>query len=127
MIVPGERVGPILIGMPVADLLATAGTPRSTTLIEGSAAATYHFGGFTVAAHDTVYWIIAESPVYRTAGGAAVGVEQIEARSAFGKPACVVTRGDHTLYDYENLYVEVSNATGRVTRIGVQNKTGTCR
>jgi len=126
MIVPGERVGPVLIGMPVADLLAAAGTPRSTTLIENSAAATYHFDGFTVAAHDTVYWIIAESPIYHTAGGAGVGVEQIEARSAFGKPECVVTRGGFTLYDYKTIYVEVSNATGRVTRIGVQKKTGTC-
>lgn len=126
LIVPGERVGAIELGMPLAGLLAAAGTPRSTTLLEGSAAASYDFDGFTVAAHDTVYWIIVHSPVYRTAQGAAVGVGQIEARAAFGKPACVVTRGDHTLYDYRNIYVEVANATGRVTRIGVQKKTGGC-
>ena len=119
--------GAIELGMPLASLLAVAGTPRNTTLLEGSAAASYDFDGFTVAAHDTVYWIIVDSPVYRTAEGAAVGAEQIEARAAFGKPACVVTRGDHTLYDYGNIYVEVSNATGRVTQIGVQKKTGTCR
>jgi hypothetical protein len=126
LIVAGERVGPVKIGMPVAELLTVAGTPNSTSLIENSAAATYRFNGFTVAAHDTVYWIVVESPAYRTAQGTAVGVEQIEARASFGKPACVVTRGDHTLYDYENIYVEVSNTTGRVTRIGVQKKTSTC-
>lgn len=126
LIVPGKRVGPVEIGMPVADLLAVAGTPRRTTLIEGSAAATYVFNGFSVTAHDKVYWIVVDSPFYRTATGAAVGVEQIEARSAFGKPDCVVTRDARTLYDYGNIYVEVANSSGLVTRIGVQKKTGTC-
>ncbi len=126
LVVPGERVGPVVLGMPLSQLIAVAGTPRRTTLLEGSAAATYEFDGFSVAAHDTVYWIIVDSPVYRTAQGAAVGAEQIEARSAFGRPECVVTRGDRTIYDYRNLYVEVANATGRVTKMGVQKRTGTC-
>ncbi len=127
MIVPGERVGRIELGMPLSQLLAVAGTPPSTAPIEGTDSTSYSFDGFTVGADDKVYWIVVEAPRFRTANGVAPGSEQIFARAAFGKPDCVIGRGDSTRYDYRNLYFDVDNATGKVTRLGVLKKTDTCR
>lgn len=126
MIVPGERVGEVEIGMPLDQLLALKGTPERTAPILGSAATTYEFDGLAVAADDEVYWIIVLDPRFRTLDGISTGAEQIAARAAFGKPECVISRPDVTLYDYGNVYFDVDNATGKVRRMGVMDKTYHC-
>lgn len=127
LVVPGERIGEVQIGMPLSSLLALKGTPLRTVPISGTEATSYTFQGLTVGAHDTVYWIIADDARFHTAGGVRPGVEQIFARAALGKPECVVTRDDLTIYDYGNLYFNVDNGTGKVAQVGVQKKTQTCR
>lgn len=126
MIIPGERVGEVEIGMTLEELIAMKGIPRKTVPIPYTEATTYFFKGFTVAADDEVYWIVAKDPAYRTLEGVAPGVEQISARAALGKPDCVVTKGDMTVYDYGKVYFEVDNATSLVTNVGVLKKTATC-
>jgi hypothetical protein len=126
LVVPGERIGEIEIGMPLASLLALKGTPQRTVPISGTEATSYTFQGLTVGAHDTVYWIIADDARFHTAGGVRPGAEQIFARASLGKPECVVTRDDLTIYDYGNLYFNVDNGTGKVAQVGVQKKTQTC-
>ncbi len=126
IIVPGERIGEIEIGMPLSTLLAVKGTPRRTIPMDGTAATTYAFDGVSVAADDRVYWIVAKDSRFRTADGIAPGVEQIEARGRFGQPDCVVTKPDITTYDYGNVYFEVDNATGRVTEVGVLRNSPAC-
>jgi hypothetical protein len=126
LVVPGERVGEVEIGMPLSTLMALKGTPYKTVPISGTEATSYSFEGLTVGAHDTVYWIIATDPRFHTENGVAPGVEQIFARASFGKPKCVVTRGDITVYDYGKLYFDVDNGTGKVRQVGVQRKTQTC-
>jgi len=126
-IVPGERVGEVRIGMPLSALLSLKGTPVSTQPIAGTAATTYAFDGMTVAADDEVYWIIAGDARFHTANGVAPGAEQIFARAALGQPACVVTKGMLTTYDYGKVYFDVENATGKVKLIGVMKKTQNCR
>ncbi|HEV7690298.1 MAG TPA: hypothetical protein VGO52_05730 [Hyphomonadaceae bacterium] len=125
-IVPGERIGEIQIGMPLATLMALKGTPLSTTPIQGSAATTYVFDGLTVGAHDQVYWIIANDQRFHTQTGVRPGAEQIFARAALGQPKCVASHEAVTTYDYGNLYFDVNNSTGKVTQVGVQKKTQTC-
>src|SRR5262245_11127969 len=125
-IVPGERIGEIQIGMPLATLMALKGTPLSTTPIQGSAATTYVFDGLTVGAHDQVYWIIANDQRFHTQAGVRPGAEQIFARAALGQPKCVASHEAVTTYDYGNIYFDVSNTTGKVTQVGVQKKTQTC-
>jgi hypothetical protein len=127
MIIPGERIGEVEIGMPLSTLLAIKGTPRTTTPIQGTEATTYTFDGLTVAADDKVYWIIATDPKFRTSAGLAPGVEQIFARAAYGKPRCVVTREIVTAYDYRDIYFEVNNVSGKVTQVGVIKDAPTCR
>ncbi len=128
LVVPGERVGEVQIGMPLATLLAVKGTPMKTVPISGSDATSYTFqDGLTVGAHDQVYWIIAEDARFHTATGVRPGVEQIFARASLGKPGCVVTKDDQTTYDYGNLYFRVDNETGRVKQLGVLKETQTCK
>jgi len=127
MIVPGERIGEVELGMPLSTLMALKGAPLTTTPIKDTKATTYTFEGLTVAADDEVYWIIATQPTFHTSGGVAPGVEQIFARAAFGKPKCVVTRETVTAYDYGNIYFEADNVSGKVTQVGILKSTPTCR
>jgi hypothetical protein len=126
LVVPGERIGEVEIGMPLSTLMALKGNPLKTVPISGTEATSYTFDGLTVGAHDTVYWIIATDPRFHTANGVAPGVEQIFARASFGKPKCVVTRDQVTVYDYGQLYFDVDNGSGKVRQIGVQKRTQMC-
>ena len=54
------------------------------------------------------------------------GVEQIFARASFGKPRCVETRAETTVYDYGNIYFDVDNGQGRVKRVGVVGQSRPC-
>ena len=125
-IVAGERVGDVEIGMPLSQLLALKGTPLKTTPMRGSAATSYTFDGLTVAAHDEVYWIIAQDTRFKTANGIAPGVEQIFARAAAGPPLCVLNRIEETSYDYGDFYFDVDNASGKVTVVGVRIEKDVC-
>lgn len=127
IIVPGERIGDVEIGMTLTQLVNLKGVPRKTIPIPGTAATTYFFDGLTVAADDRVYWIIAKDRRFRTQEGVKVGAEQIFARAAFGQPDCVATRGGTTVYDYGDVYFDVDNNTGLVTQVGVQAETQTCK
>jgi hypothetical protein len=126
MIVRGDRVGDVELGMSLIELFAVKGPPRSTTPIEGTRATTYTYDGLVIAADESVYWIIARDPRYRTEMGVGTGAEQILTRGAYGKPKCVVTEDDVTLYDYSDIYFGVDNKTGKVTKVGIMRDTQTC-
>jgi hypothetical protein len=127
LVVPGERIGEVQIGMPLATLLAVKGNPITTAPISGTDATTYTFDdGLTVGAQDEVYWIIAEDTRFHTSSGVRPGVEQIFARASFGKPRCVETRGETTVYDYGDIYFDVDNALGKVKRLGVVGQNRPC-
>ena len=120
LVVPGKRIGVVELGMPLANLLSAEGAPLRTAPIPNTVATTYTFpDGLTVGADERVYWIIAEGDRFGTANGVRVGIEQIVARAALGKPRCVETRPDVTVYDYGDLYFESGNVDGRVKRVGV--------
>lgn len=126
MIIPGERVGDVELGMSLAELFAVKGAPHKTIPIAGTGATSYNYDGLTVGADDKVYWIIARDTRFRTPAGVAKGSEQIFARGVYGTPRCVVTRGNITVYDYNDVYFEVENETGKVSQIGIQKNTQTC-
>jgi hypothetical protein len=120
LVVPGKRIGVVELGMPLSLLLAAQGQPLRTAPIPNTTATTYTFAnGLTVGAEESVYWIITEDEQFRTANGVGPGVEQIVARSVLGKPRCVESRPDVTVYDYGDVYFETGNADGRVKRVGV--------
>lgn len=119
-VVRGKRIGAVELGMPLATLLAIKGAPMRTAPIPNTDATTYTFAnGLTVGADDKVYWIITEDARFSTPEGVRPGTEQIAARAALGKPRCVETRADTTVYDYGDIYFEAGNIDGRVKRLGV--------
>lgn len=127
LVVPGSRIGEVQIGMPLSTLLAVKGNPLTTSPISGTDATTYTFAdGLTVGAKDEVYWIIAEDARFHTSTGVRPGVEQIFARASFGKPRCVETRAETTVYDYGDIYFDVDNAQGKVKRLGVVAQNRPC-
>ncbi|MEM9668486.1 MAG: hypothetical protein AAF950_06130 [Pseudomonadota bacterium] len=126
VIVKGERIGDVEIGMTLGQLLALKGNPQSTTPLRGSASTSYNFDGLAVAASDEVYWIIATDTRFRTPDGIAPGVEQIFARSRAGQPICVINRQSETSYDYGDFYFDVDNASGKVTEVGVRSPQNVC-
>ncbi len=120
LVVRGKRIGEIEIGMPLATLLAVKGAPVRTAPIPNTSATTYSYpNGLTVGADEKVYWIITEDARFRTENGVRPGAEQIFARAALGKPRCVESRADTTMYDYGDIYFEAGNIDGRVKRVGV--------
>jgi len=126
-IVHGKRIGVVELGMPLSSLLSVQGPPLRTAPIPNTAATTYTFGdGLTVGAEETVYWIITENERFRTDTGVGPGIEQIAARAALGKPKCVETRPEVTVYDYGDLYFESGNIDGRVKRVGVVARERPC-
>ena len=110
LIVRGDRVGDVELGMTLFELFAARGAPRITTPIPGTRATTYSYG----------------DPRYRTEIGVGSGAEQILARGAYGKPKCVVTENDVTVYDYSDIYFEVDNKSGKVKEVGIMRSTQTC-
>jgi hypothetical protein len=126
LIVRGDRVGDVELGMTLFELFAAKGAPLMTTPIPNTRATTYSYDGLVVAADDQVYWIIARDPRYRTEIGVGSGAEQILARGAYGKPKCVVTENDVTVYDYSDIYFEVDNKSGKVKEVGIMRSTQTC-
>lgn len=120
LVVRGKRIGEIEIGMPLSSLITVKGAPLRTAPIPNTTATTYTFpDGLTVGADENVYWIITEDARFHTQDGVRPGVEQIFARAALGKPRCVETRTDTTMYDYGDIYFESGNDDGRVKRVGV--------
>ncbi len=127
LIVRGKRIGDIELGMPLSTLLTVKGAPIRTAPITSTSATTYTFpNGLTVGADDKVYWIIAEDARFHTQEGVRPGVEQIFARASMGKPRCVETRVETTVYDYGDVYFEVDNVDGRVERVGVISQQRAC-
>lgn len=128
LIVRGKRIGEIELGMPLSTLLSVKGAPVRTAPITATSATTYTFpNGLTVGADDKVYWIIAEDPRFHTQEGVRPGVEQIFARASMGKPRCVETRLETTIYDYGDVYFEIDNVDGRVERVGVIAQQRACQ
>ena len=94
LIVPGDRVGPVFLGMLDTDLYKRMGEPnRSFTYQEGETAGTtvYTYGGLSVYVfpdHRVRYVYIGSG--YRTQEGAALGTSQLALRAELGEPAWTV-------------------------------------
>lgn len=87
LIVPGERIGPIALGMPQADVLKILGTPPHTNV--GEWASMYYYADLAVwIKNDSnhVIMIQTSSPEYATADGIRVGMSEPEVKAKRGNP-----------------------------------------
>ena len=91
LIVPGDRVGPVFLGMTDTDLYKKMGEPnRSITFQEGATAGdtAYFYGSLSVFVytdHRVRYVEIGSG--YHTREGAAVGTSKLALRAELGDPA----------------------------------------
>ncbi len=88
LIVPGQRIGPIYVGMDVRLLYQTMGEPRES--MPSADGVTYDFGGGLAAivmnTTQRVYRITANSTNYATKEGIRVGLSDLAVRALDGNP-----------------------------------------
>jgi hypothetical protein len=109
LIVPGERVGPIALGMSQAQLTAAMGIAE--VLHQGSAT-TYSWGQVTAEIGDNspgVETITVNDPRYDTPGHVHVGLAAVAAMAVLGQPTKKTSTQGLDTFDYDGLAVLVRN------------------
>ncbi len=122
LIVPGERIGQIRLGMPMSDVVKILGRPSSDISKYEGGAGMYRWVSFNIV-HDeqmNVYRIYVLSPEYRTRSGVGVGSNFDEARREFGEPLKERSGGEFRVVCFAlGTEVTMKLATGRITSIEV--------
>lgn len=107
LIVPGERIGPIFLGMTEEQLYKKMGDPsethQGTGVLNGVAIITYRWGDLVAivqpSAHRVVQ-VMVDGTRYSTMEGVAVGTSVLEMRAKLGRPAWEPDSPDGSLYGY---------------------------
>ena len=110
LIVPGERVGPIALGMTEAQLAAAMGGPGE--VLHQGPATTYSWGQVAAEIGDTlpgVGMITVNDPRYDTPGHVHVGLAAPAAAAVLGQPNRKTSTQGLDTFDYDGLTVLVRN------------------
>src|SRR5215831_344559 len=119
LIVPGERVGPIALGLSEADLLKAAGAPAST-LRQGNETV-YGYGRISAQIGASgVDLITVDDPRFETADHLRLGLAAPVATSLLGQPAKRTTLNGVDTLEYEGMQLIVRN--NLVMQIRVQRR-----
>jgi hypothetical protein len=119
LIVPGERVGPIALGLSEADLVMAAGAPAST-LRQGNQTI-YAFGRVSAQISQSgVDLITVDDPRFETADHLRLGLALPVAISLLGQPAKRTTTNGVETLEYEGMALIVRS--NLVVQIRVQRK-----
>jgi hypothetical protein len=115
-IVPGERVGPIELGMSEIQLLMTVGNP-DTMLMQGSDTF-YSWGTLTARvgkASGSVEEITLNDPGYQTQGRIHVGSADLTVTAIMGQPSKRSTAGGFVTLSYDGIDIlERNNAVMQI-------------
>lgn len=116
-IVPGERVGPIEIGMSGMQLLTAVGPP-DTMLMQGMDTL-YSWGTLTARVNDMtgVVDITLNDPGYQTQGRIHVGSAELAVTAMMGQPAKRSAAGGLVTLGYDGMDVVERNATVMQIRV----------
>jgi hypothetical protein len=117
-IVPGERVGPVEIGMGEMQLLMTVGSP-DTMLMQG-ADTLYSWGTLTArvgAASHAVEEITLNDPAYQTQGRVHVGSAELLVTNIMGQPTKRSATGGFVTLSYDGIELVERNAVVMQIRI----------
>ena len=105
LIVPGERVGPIALGMSSSALLETMGPPDESVRFSDGVGATFKSAGLYANVLDTtqqVFAIHVNDERYATKEGLKLGSSEMEVRAKLGAPTRHVLQSDDGVHPYEN-------------------------
>lgn len=124
LIVPGERIGPIVLGMSQADVLKILGEPLQS-IIHTDGHSSYEYKDFWVyiSSDSRVYRVTTNSPEYTTADGIRVGMTEPEVRAKWGKPKRMEDLDVFVVYYYKpKLEIWIKRSTGnRIVSIGIDD------
>jgi hypothetical protein len=110
LIVPGERVGPIALGMNPMELAGAVGTPPQT--LQQGKDTVFSWGDVTAQISDGatgVDVITVNDPRYETANHIRVGLASLAATAVLGQPAKRTSSPGLESLDYDGLSVVVRN------------------
>jgi hypothetical protein len=110
LIVPGERVGPIMLGMTEAQLAAAMGGPGAVQ--HQGTITVYSWGQVTAEIADNspgVETITVNDPRFDTPGHVHVGLAALAAIAALGQPDKKTSTQGVDAFDYDGLTVLVRN------------------
>lgn len=134
LIVPGDRIGPVAIGMTSKQVLQVKGTPGNSTFRYSDAAVyPYDENKYSVVVDDAtqqVWRVTTFSDEYQTAEGVGVGSSELEMRANLGNPDSS-TNWDNAepptyLYCYDKglaIYILL----GKISKISVFHPGNTCQ
>jgi hypothetical protein len=109
LIVPGERVGPIALGMTQAQLMAAMGGPE---VLHQGTVTTYSWGQIAAEIGDNspgVDLITVNDPRFDTPGHVHVGLAAPAAMAVLGQPTKKTSTQGLDTFDYDGLTVLVRN------------------
>jgi hypothetical protein len=110
LIVPGERVGPLALGMTATDLAGAVGTPPQA--LQQGKDTVYSWGDVTAQISEGasgVDVITVNDPRYETSNHIRVGLASLAATAVLGQPAKRTGSPALETLDYEGLTVVVRN------------------
>jgi hypothetical protein len=119
LIVPGQRVGQIQLGMPVAQVYAILGAPSRTDKLEEETH--YVYSDLNVVIKDSTQRVDVVNETnskYRTREGVGVGSQDIEVRAKMGNFSTVKQIPNGAVYCYRSGMILVTK-NGIVDWIGV--------
>ena len=92
LIVPGQRIGPVSLGMPAKELVQAAGSPKETRRLPNRTVSEFSDGIVTVIRDSDlrVISIGTKDPWYATADGIRAGSSELEVRVHLGAAPQVV-------------------------------------
>lgn len=121
-IVPGQRIGPVALGMSGPQLLQAAGSPRTSNHSMDVTSAQF-LNGVEVSVRDRDNRVTSASTAdgrYATADGLRVGASELEVRSFQGKPADELGASGSSHYlCYPGVWFGISPGSNRVNAIGI--------
>jgi hypothetical protein len=117
LIVPGKRIGPVSVGMPVSQLYDVMGEPTQSVKERGSER--YLFVDLQVVVDDTegtVTTVSTESPNYATVDGLKAGLTDLAVKAGLAKlqgQLVIKEEGETTTYSESGIHIVVSGGLVR--------------
>ena len=126
LIVPGQRIGPIAVGMPGTQLLAALGSPVESMHLPWSETQVRFSNGLLATVRDSdnrVPYAVVNDARYATKEGTRVGLTEFEVRTRQGLPRSV-SGGEPRVLCYHGLMVWFEGKSGRAAAIAVDGGRG---
>lgn len=125
VIMPGQRIGPVFIGMTEAELYDHLGSPAQTVHGDDSSRVDYDWSDIGVGVNTRKHVVVsvyATGTRYATAGGVTVGTTELELMARLGAPSATAQADFDVTHYCFGKGLQVWTRLGKVTRLTVARK-----